>query len=107
MQAVGRNQKVVGTDDPPLFFQTGPEPSVVVSGRGGKVHNLDRGQELFQRLPVLGGMRRLLAPEQQFEGFIRRRAAALLGLIEDATGKVVSGRDSEETAKAFFGGALV
>jgi hypothetical protein len=40
-----------------------------------------------------------------FDGFIRRRASALLGLIEGATGKVISGRDSEETAKA-FGGAL-
>ncbi len=41
-----------------------------------------------------------------FDGFIRRRASALLGLIEGATGKAVSGRDSEETAKA-FGGALI
>jgi hypothetical protein len=40
-----------------------------------------------------------------FDGFIRRRASMLLGLIEDATGKAVSGRDSEETAKA-FGGVL-
>ncbi|MBK9027674.1 MAG: DUF262 domain-containing protein [Propionivibrio sp.] len=40
-----------------------------------------------------------------FDGFIRRRASALLGLIESATGKAVSGRDSEETSKA-FGGVL-
>jgi hypothetical protein len=40
-----------------------------------------------------------------FDGFIRRRASMLLGLIEDATGKAVAGRDSEETAKA-FGGVL-
>ena len=40
-----------------------------------------------------------------FDNFIRRRASALLGLIEEATGKAVSGRDSEETAKA-FGGVL-
>ncbi len=40
-----------------------------------------------------------------FDSFIRRRASALLGLIEGATGKTVSGRESEETAKA-FGGAL-
>lgn len=40
-----------------------------------------------------------------FEVFIRHRASALLGLIENATGKTVSGRDSEETVKA-FGGAL-
>ena len=41
-----------------------------------------------------------------FDGFIRRRALALLGLIEGATGKSVSGRESEETAKA-FGGPLI
>jgi hypothetical protein len=40
-----------------------------------------------------------------FDSFIRLRASALLGLIEVATGKGVSGRESEETAKA-FGGAL-
>jgi len=36
-----------------------------------------------------------------FEGFFRKRAIALLGLIENATGKGVSGRDAEETVKAF------
>lgn len=41
-----------------------------------------------------------------FEGFLRLRAIALLDLIEQATGKAVPGRDSEETIKA-FGGALV
>lgn len=40
-----------------------------------------------------------------FDGFIRRRASALLELIEGATGKTVVGRESEETAKA-FGGVL-
>ena len=40
-----------------------------------------------------------------FDGFIRLRAIALLNLIEQATGKAVPGRDSEETVKA-FGGAL-
>lgn len=40
-----------------------------------------------------------------FESFIRSRASALLKLIEEATGKVISGRDSEETSKA-FGGVL-
>ncbi|MDK9719448.1 MAG: hypothetical protein OEL57_16320 [Trichlorobacter sp.] len=41
-----------------------------------------------------------------FETFILSRASALLGLIETATGKAISGRDSEETIKA-FGGKLV
>lgn len=40
-----------------------------------------------------------------FDAFIRLRAASMLDLIENATGKAVSGRDSEETVKA-FGGAL-
>ncbi|WP_186136292.1 DUF262 domain-containing protein [Burkholderia gladioli] len=40
-----------------------------------------------------------------FDAFIRLRAGALLNLIEQATGKAVSGRDSEDTVKA-FGGAL-
>ena len=40
-----------------------------------------------------------------FDAFIRLRAALLLDLIEQATGKAVSGRDSEDTLKA-FGGAL-
>lgn len=40
-----------------------------------------------------------------FEGFSRHRASALLGLIEEAMGKAVSGRDSEEIIRA-FGGAL-
>ncbi len=41
-----------------------------------------------------------------FDGFIRLRASALLDLIESATGKTVSGRDSDETKKA-YGGALM
>jgi hypothetical protein len=41
-----------------------------------------------------------------FDEFIRLRANALLGLIEAATGKEISGRDSQETVNA-FGHALV
>ena len=40
-----------------------------------------------------------------FDAFIRQRAAALLKLIEQAMGKTIAGRDSEETVKA-FGAAL-
>lgn len=36
-----------------------------------------------------------------FDAFIRLRAASLLTLIEQATGKAVSGLDSEDTIKAF------
>jgi hypothetical protein len=40
-----------------------------------------------------------------FDGFLRTRASALLDLVEKATGKPIAGRDSEETTSA-FGGAL-
>jgi hypothetical protein len=40
-----------------------------------------------------------------FDTFLRQRAALLLRLIEQATGKAISGRDSEDTIKA-FGAAL-
>jgi len=36
-----------------------------------------------------------------FDGFISNRAKVLLDLIEGATGKIVSGRDSQETINAF------
>jgi hypothetical protein len=36
-----------------------------------------------------------------FDEFIRLRANALLGLVEAATGKQISGRDSQETINAF------
>lgn len=39
-----------------------------------------------------------------FDAFIRSRAVALLNLIEQAMGKTVSGRDSEDTVKAFGAG---
>jgi hypothetical protein len=41
----------------------------------------------------------------RFQEFIRDRASALLGLIEEATVKPVAGRDSEEVVKT-FGGSL-
>lgn len=41
-----------------------------------------------------------------FEGFLCSRAASLLDLIESVTGKAITGRDSEETIKA-YGQSLV
>ena len=38
-----------------------------------------------------------------FDAFLRARAGALLKLVENATGKQISGRDSDETVKAFGG----
>jgi hypothetical protein len=43
----------------------------------------------------------LLLRNDAFDGFIRDRAIKLLDLIETATGKQVTGRDSEETVAAF------
>ncbi|MCX6680256.1 MAG: DUF262 domain-containing protein [Methanothrix sp.] len=40
-----------------------------------------------------------------FSGFVQKRAGHLLNMIEEATGKAIAGRDSEEVAKA-FGGSL-
>lgn len=37
---------------------------------------------------------------------IRNRASTLIDLIEQATGKAISGRDSDKTVKAFGGGLL-
>ena len=43
----------------------------------------------------------VLLRADDFDGFFKKRAIELLGLIECATGKSVSGRDAEETIKAF------
>ena len=47
-----------------------------------------------------------LLRKDNFDDFLRERAAALLGLVERATGKQVSGRDSEEV-RVSFGGPLM
>jgi hypothetical protein len=44
--------------------------------------------------------------QDQFDSFVRSRAAELLGLVERATGKQVSGRDSDEVKNA-FGASLI
>ena len=48
----------------------------------------------------------VLLRSDDYETFIRDRASRLLDLIENATGKAVAGRDSDETVEA-FGGPLV
>ncbi|MEN9316690.1 MAG: hypothetical protein RIS35_3083, partial [Pseudomonadota bacterium] len=84
-------------------FISGDAPSVYL-GRIQKAkqvppHSLD--QFLASHvIPVLA----LRADD--FDTFIRLRASALLDLIEIATGKTVSGRESEDTIKA-FGAALM
>lgn len=42
----------------------------------------------------------------RFDEFIRARAARLLDLVEEATGKPVAGRDSDEVVETFGGGLL-
>ncbi|MFI5387049.1 MAG: hypothetical protein ACHQ50_13125, partial [Fimbriimonadales bacterium] len=52
----------------------------------------------------------LIEPElirnDAFDDFVRDRARRLLDLIEDATGKPIAGRDSEEVSRAFAGPLL-
>ncbi|MBP8258414.1 MAG: DUF262 domain-containing protein [Verrucomicrobia bacterium] len=51
------------------------------------------------------GIEPVLLRQDDFDAFIRARATALLGLVEKATGKQVTGRDSEQV-QAAFGGPL-
>ena len=89
--ASSTNRFIIG-DAPSLYL------SRIQKNKQVSVENLD-GFLISHAIPVS----ELRADD--FDGFIRRRASALLGLIESATGKAVPGRESEETAKA-FGGAL-
>lgn len=85
--------RYIGGDAPSLYLARIEKNKHVSSG------NLD-GFLISHAIPV---------PEfraDYFDDFIRLRASSLLGLIEKATGKNVSGRDSDETVKA-FGGKLL
>jgi hypothetical protein len=86
-----------------LIFTSGDAPSQYLSRIEKNKHVSGENLDEFlasHAIPVA----ELRANE--FDSFIRRRASALLGLIEGATGKAVSGRESEESAKA-FGGAII
>ena len=52
------------------------------------------------------GIEPALLRQDGFDAFIRARATALLGLVEKATGKQVTGRDSDQV-QADFGGPLL
>lgn len=67
---------------------------------GKKVQAADLNQFLTSHEIPVQALR-----SDQFDAFVRERASLLLDAIEDATGKSVSGRDSEETVQA-FGAAL-
>lgn len=47
-----------------------------------------------------------LIRDDKFNDFILKRSSLLLDLIEESTGKVIVGRDSEEVISA-FGGSLI
>ncbi|MCX6966112.1 MAG: DUF262 domain-containing protein [Verrucomicrobia bacterium] len=81
-------------------FISGDAPSLYLSRieRNKQVSSANLDQFLITHVIPVPELR-----ADDFDGFIRRRASALLTLIEEATGKAVSGRDSEETAKAFSG----
>jgi hypothetical protein len=83
-------------------FIGGDAPSIYLSRieKNKHVSRSDLDQFLVSHVIPVNELR-----GDDFDGFIRLRASALLSLIELATGKVVPGKESEETAKA-FGGAL-
>jgi hypothetical protein len=61
----------------------------------------DRLDQILRSHLIEPGLMRV----DDFDGFLRDRARRLLDLIEDATGKPIPGRDSEEVIRA-FGGSL-
>lgn len=81
-------------------FISGDAPSVYLSRiqKNKQVSSENLDQFLVSHVIPIAELR-----GDDFDSFIRLRASALLGLIEGATGKIMSGRDSEETAKAFGG----
>ena len=68
--------------------------------RGHRIPD-DRMDAILNSHAVLPALMR----SDDFDGFLRARAGALLDLVERASGKQIAGRDSEETIDA-FGGAL-
>lgn len=81
-------------------FISGDAPSIYLARiqRNKQVSSNNLDEFLVSHLVPVAELR-----SDDFDGFIRKRAAALLQLIEDAMGKTISGRGSEETIKAFGG----
>ncbi len=81
-------------------FISGDAPSIYLSRiqRNKNLSCVDLHKFLLSHAIPVAELRKDL-----FDSFIRLRASALLDLIKDATGKAVSGRDSDETIKAFGG----
>lgn len=72
---------------------------------GNLVRNHGITEEMLDGILVSHCIDPTLMRADDFPVFLRRRAARLLDLIEEATVKKVSGRDSEDVVEA-FGGAL-
>lgn len=87
--AAGTN-RYIGGDAPTLYL------SRIEKHKDVPAHELD--SFLHSHLIPVEELR-----TDNFDSFMRMRASALLGLIEQATGKAVSGRDSEETINAYGG----
>lgn len=83
-------------------FISGDAPSIYLSRiqKNKQVSEAHLDEFLSSHLIPVAELR-----SDDFDSFICLRASSLLGLIENATGKAISGRDSEETVKA-FGAAL-
>jgi hypothetical protein len=85
-----RTNQILGGDAPSIYLKRNDQRS------GGSVR-----QSLAAHL-----IEENLLRSDDFDEFIRDRARGLLDIIETATGKTVTGRDSEETISA-FGGQLL
>ena len=85
-----RTNQMLGGDAPSIYLKRVDKAGAGSLAQSLATHVIDEGM-----------LRR-----DDFDGFIRDRASRLLDLIEKATGKAVTGRDSAETCSA-YGAALM
>lgn len=78
----------------------GSAPSIYLSSLE-RNHNVPQGRQ--DEILFSHAIDASLLRADDFHGFIRHRASRLLDLIEEATGKTISGRNSEEVVHAFGG----
>lgn len=79
----------------------GGRPPSVYLGLIHQRHNIQ--DDRLNSILVSHAVNPTLMRADDFDGFLRTRAGALLDLVEKATGKQIGGRDSEETISAFGG----
>jgi hypothetical protein len=80
----------------------GDAPSVYIDGLQAKGVEWARMDEILASHAIHPGIIRT----DNFNAFVRDRASRLLDVVERATGKAISGRDSDEVVAA-FGGPLI